>query len=608
MSENNNDYPENVGGSGFGGTSPSGDETFGTDSAGVGVPVNGGAESGQVAPGGDGGAGGTGSSPTAPEGISPGDTGSVASTGESAGSGLSGLGSSALGVGMGMASLVARGGKNAGRAMMRMFSGVGAKLMAAGGGISTATGGFLTPIAGAAVTGGGVGVAALTTGALLFNVVQGPAGQRDDAIMRCYDEAMQNTPAGSNASGNAGGPAADKAQEEEAEKIYGILSYAGMGDENIAGVLGNFQSESGIDPTAVENIATEQYTIGPLKQAFIDAGYEPQPTGIGLGQWTWERTHNLVSFAKDQGEDWWQTEVQLAYAMSDDSAAPVFNSMVDNSSPGSDNPESAAKFFLEKWEIPQDIPSQTPIRQEQASQWYAKMGGWSEDADLGESVLAMAETSKKSANNKAVQQELNDCLEKAGGSAGGGNEDAATAMATYAWAYQDWGNGNDGTELYQYLMGEIFPGDPYFQSCDRGVATAVRWSGTDDTFPVGPTSVQYQYFVGEGSEKWEEVDGIDQESNMKAGDVLVTKGDGHIQMYLGEEVVQDVWGSTPHEEDATMASASYMERSPGLQHWDGYITDSRPYSGWRSKGGESESKYTDIKIPSGMKDGPSSTK
>lgn len=565
-------------------------------------------------PAGDGGAGGVSQSPTGPESVGPAsqageDTGTQAAgaAGSSGGSMLSNFGGQALGIGLGMASLIARGGKNAGQAAMRMFSGAGARLMSAGTGISAATGGFLSPVAGAVATGGGVGVGALTAGTMVVTAIQPPIGSRDDLVAQCYEDGMQNAAAGSNSGpGSGNGPDADAETLKNAQDIYSILSYVGMGDENIAGILGNFDAESKIDPTSAQSVLTEPFEVGPATEA---AASIPS-TGIGLGQWTGDRNTALQEWTESKNGDWYDLELQMAFMLGHDGAnSDIIGDMIDGTTEGSDDPHKAAIFFHKKWERSDDNAAQEARRGEFAEKWYVEMSGWTVDRELGASVLDMAETAKKSANNQAVQNELADCLEKAGGSAGG-NEDAATAMATYAWAYLDWGRGNNGTELYQYLMGEIFPGDPYFKSCDRGVATAVRWSGTDDTFPVGPTSAQYQYFVGEGGDKWEEQPESDlrNEDAFKPGDVQVTKGDGHIQMYLGEEVVEDVWGSTDHEDNAVMASASYMERSPGLQNWEGYSTDSRPYSNWRSTGGEQDSKYTDIKIPGGMKDGPSSTK
>src|SRR5699024_8182304 len=43
-------------------------------------------------------------------------------------------------------------------------------------------------------------------------------------------------------------------QKDNAEKIYSVMHEIGYDDNFIAGVLGNFQIESGIDPTSIETI------------------------------------------------------------------------------------------------------------------------------------------------------------------------------------------------------------------------------------------------------------------------------------------------------------------------------------------------------------------
>lgn len=104
--------------------------------------------------------------------------------------------------------------------------------------------------------------------------------------------------------------------EENAKTIYSVLSAWGMSDENIAGILGNWSHESGIDPTSVETIFDEKFTIGPRKQAaeamnFKMAQVDPSYAacfpaidlmGIGLGQWTNGRNSLLTEYAKSIGK------------------------------------------------------------------------------------------------------------------------------------------------------------------------------------------------------------------------------------------------------------------------------------------------------------------
>lgn len=553
------------------------------------------------------------------EGSSEGFDVPAGESGGGIGAALSGFGARASSIIFGLAQLVVNGGKSAARSAGGMFKSIGRGFLIAGGRLSSFTGGAISPVAGTAITGGGALIALLTSGAMALALFGIPQAAREGRIDRCSDHPMTNQAAESN-SGVASGDIRGE-MEDQGRLMWSALSKAGMSDENIAGMLGNFQVESKLDPTAVEGIFDEPYEVGPKKKAaekrdFANNGNGNSATrqlGIGVGQWTNERNIALRKYADSKGAKWHDLDLQMSFLLDKDSGDGNYDTikpMLSNSNEGSDDPADASYYFLIHYERPQDQSRNGPnaqLRAKNAESWYVKMGSWTKDSSFANSVLTMAQTTSRSADNKAAQQEMADCPGLAGGSSAGGNEDAAKAMATYSWEDSVKSVGNKGTELYQYLMGEIFPGDPYFMSCDRGVATAVRWSGTDDTIPAGPTSVQYQYFTGEGGDKWEQIpdSDISDESKMKAGDVLITKGDGHIQMYLSKEVIEDVWGSTPHLKDASMAAASYMERSPGLQHWNDYIGDRRPYSGWRSKGPEKNPKYKDIKIPPNIKDGPS---
>lgn len=563
----------------------------------------------------DGGASGYGSSPMG--GGDDTDTGGTSSDqgrnwsdmAGSAGSGLTSLG-------YGLAATAVRTGQGGARLARSVFTKISTMFMSAGTSIAGWTGGAVSPKVGAGVAGAGSFGLIMVTVMFLGSLFSVPLGYRDGE-MECEvpeidDPSMSQTAEGGDT-------------EENAKKVYSILKYAGMSDENIAGILGNWSVESGVDPTSVETIFNEPFTLGPRKLAAqaadfrigaIDPAYAARyplimRAGIGLGQWTdinpgpGGRNTMLREFAEDKGGEWHELEIQLAFMLGGDDPmrVAVVQDMIDNSK---GNPEAASEFFFKKWEGAGDASG--PNRGQAASEWYAKMSGWEVDSSLGASVLAMANVSKGQASVSERNEALLACTEQQNASAGG-NESLAEAAVTYAYPYSTSegtpnGHGDNGTELYQFLLQEIFPGDIHYMSCDRGVAVAVRWSGSDDSFPVGDTTAQYAYFMGEGGDKWEEVQGIDQESNMEPGDVLVTRGNGHIQLYVGNEVVEKVWAGKPHAKDAVIVSASYMERSPGLQNWEGYSTDSRPYSGWRLKEPETNSKYKGITIPAGMKTGP----
>lgn len=526
-------------------------------------------------------------------------------TGERAGSALGSLASGATRLGYGLLATGVNGTRMATRAINGLFRKGLDALGNLGTGLSGALGGAISPTTGTVAVAGGSGVGLMLSIVMFFNMFMAvdPAklGSSDD-VCRVDDADM------SLANSNV-----DKDMDANAQEIYGVYSAMGMSDENIAGVLGNYESESGIDPTSVETVFDEPYRIGEKKKlaeendfsgAYLGLASHVSHGGIGLGQWTNERGVELRKFADTSQRKWHDLEVQLAYSVGHDSGAPVLQKMIDNKNPGANSPGDAANYFLRNWEQPTDMDGEEPIRRAQASQWYAKMGGWSSNSSAAESVLAMAEVEIKGANNKAVQNQMIDCNEAV---TAGGNADAAEAYATFAFPRDDasehGSKGKDGTHMYIWLRDEIFPGDPYYASCDRSVATAVRWSGTDDTIPVGPTDVQYQYL--QTSDKWERIDGWDQGKGtdmLEPGDVLVTVNNGHIGMYLGEDAVEHQWNNTEFSSDvegADMGEASLNDSSPRvLPYW--FNSDSRRYAAFRNVSKEADSEFSSLTPPASM--------
>lgn len=492
--------------------------------------------------------------------------------------------------------LARAGAEGSGRAVGSALSRVAMMATGAGAKLSALTGGLMGQALGTGMAIGGGGLSLLLVLVMGAQVIEGPTARRDSVIEAlCQDLSEKAPKAGrggtdSNISAN---------QEEQAKAVYSVLKYAGMNEQNIAGILGNFQTESNIDPTAVENIFDEPFQIGPRKKAAEAANFQPQPMGIGLGQWTAERTYQLLDYAKAKKGNWYDIGLQLAFAMSEDSGAEVFQSMIDGTNPGSDDPAAAAKFYLENWERPANMNQ--PERGVQAGTWYAKMGSWSVDSSLASSVLSLAQQVRKKADAKAVAAELDKCP-LLGGAGTAANSDAAKAAATLAWPYAEDSHGNDGTDLYRYIHDQVYPGDQYYASCDRTVGTAIRWSGTDDDYPPGPVSEQSRYLNAEGKDKWEKVGPLTGEADLKPGDVLITNdGGGHTFMYAGKDAIDAVWHgkSTP---DGVIVSGSLNDRSPGVNN-NGELSDGRSFTIYRAKGHEQNSKYKSIKAPGGMTPG-----
>ena len=475
----------------------------------------------------------------------------------------------------------------------------------AGASLSSASGGLLGTGAATALATGGGGMSLVMALLLAGDGLSQSIAQRDVLVEMACEELTEDASA-------ASGGTSDMSEEaeENAKIIYSVLSHAGMNDQNIAGILGNFTAESGngLDSTAVERVYDEPFEIGPKKQALWDQtsaeyplGFANQPTGIGLAQWTWDRATKLIELAEDVGGEWYEMEVQLAYMLSTDSGAPVVQDMVNGDNEGADDPVQAAVFFHDNWERSAD--SRAAVMENRggaAGKWYAQMSNWTVDTSLAGSVLAMAEQTQGMADKAAVAAELDKCPGLS--SVGGGNTDAAEAAVTLAWPHVEDSRGNDGTDAYVYVHDEVYEGDPYYASCDRTVGTAVRWSGTDDTYPPGAVVTQMAYLKGEGKEKWEEIGVGLTADELEPGDVLLTNdGAGHTFMYVGEDMVEEIWAGD-HTEGGIIVSGSLNDRSPGVNA-DGELNDGRSYTAFRSKGGEKNSEFSDITLPGSIKPG-----
>ena len=472
-------------------------------------------------------------------------------------------------------------------ALVAVAKAVAGFFMGIGGAISGAVGGALSAVGGAVVS----GLSFLAAGALVVGgavgIVQSNEIYRHEAAPQDCSAVVQQA-----VSQTGDGTVDSSAQTlANAKTVYSVLSAWGMSDENVAGILGNWSMESGIDPTGVEGIYDEPFQIGTKKKAAQEAnfggftnylGNTMDVRGLGLGQWTNGRGQALLDYSSSIGKDWFALETQLGFMISagEGSNADVVKGMIATSQ---DSPGAAAVYFHDEWERSAD--SSTQARQDAASSWYAQMGGWAKNASLANSILAQAGTALDNADAQAVNSALSACV---GQKLDVDNSTLATAITSYAWPFYDDSKGNDGTYLYVWLHEQIFPGDPYFASCDRSVATAVRWSGSDDTFPAGAVQQQINYVST--SDKWESLDWGGDKANLQPGDVLIRKDSevSHIVMYIGPDVPLQVWGEGNYTPNTEIASGSLNDRSPALGQWYGASSG----HGTSSGGGTGLDTYT----------------
>lgn len=186
--------------------------------------------------------------------------------------------------------------------------------------------------------------------------------------------------------------------------------------------------------------------------------------------------------------------------------------------------------------------------------------------------------------------------------------DIAKCATMIAWPTKDQSKGNDGTELYKWIHDKVIDGDTIYQSCDRTVCTAVRWSGYDDDYPKGATLNQIQYLVS--SPRWVELEWGGDRNQLQAGDVLIRKdsmasdataeegnAEHHTLIYVGNEIARNYYDSDLGEitKNACIVHGSFNERSPALDVWhENYST----YHAFRCIHplGKNNSKYNDVSI------------
>lgn len=383
---------------------------------------------------------------------------------------------------------------------------------------------------------------------------------------------------------------ADAAMLENAQKLYSVFKTRGWSDAMIAGMLSNFQAEGSIDPTAIEGIYDEPYTMGTRKTAAVNDNFQSQCQrlfadyagrvsinqdayraddgnyypGLGLCQWTGPGAKRLLDYAKSVNTDWYDMGYQIAYIIANGSPC-IGDSFEEKykSECGSADAATCARFFALKFENGNMPEYMIETHVSSASGWAAKMSSWTVDSSFANSIITMASKMGASASTSTVASAQKKCQKASNVD----NSSLASAAVSYAWehAHPD-AEGNNGTQLYQAVCDEVI-GDNLYMSCDHGVCAAVRWSGTDVDYPSGNCSTQWSYVTA--SDKWERVGtlGVDLTyEDLQPGDVAIcamsdsyTGGSEHTWLYVGNDAVKAKYPDSTY----TSVNASYGERSAG---------------------------------------------
>jgi hypothetical protein len=162
----------------------------------------------------------------------------------------------------------------------------------------------------------------------------------------------------------------------------------------IAGMLGNFAHESGIDPTnfesksywdgktegatwqeepTIENVFGSWsafrglYGIGLNEGAYLSNGKHFM--GLGLGQWTGPRAKALVDWCKANGQQWWTCKGQMEFAFNGDgSNINILKACLTNS----ESVDEGVQNFYKYWERA-NVGSTVAHRNSEAQRLYPKV-------------------------------------------------------------------------------------------------------------------------------------------------------------------------------------------------------------------------------------------
>ena len=466
-------------------------------------------------------------------------------------------------------------------------NGVGGFFAGAGSWVSSTFGVSSAAGTAAAATAAGLGAVGTVGGGLAMINNQ---GQYDVAVTDC------GTVISKAADDKAEAVNTEAITLDNAKKVWSVFKAYGLSNEQIAGILGNWSVESGIDPSGFEGIYSEHFQpTGPKHTdaynnmnawtASLFSQYAAQGLGInhaaykgsdgnyypglGLGQWTGGNGEKLIGAAKSVNKNWYDLDFQLAYALATPSPTGIqdyWNKYKKESGSAS----AMAMSFTHDWEG--NTGMAYGKRQAAAEHWLSQMASWTEDSAFSASVISMSQNLGMVASDGAASSALQSCTKAQNYD----NSSAAAAAISYAYETEEESKGNNGTKLWQTVFQNIFPGDANYMSCDRTVATALRWSGTDEEIPAGDCPALISYFSA--SDKWEKV-GLShdlEEKDLKPGDIIIRSS--HVIMYVGNELVKQKYPDS----NGNMVSGSLGKRSPGVgSHIEYYL-----------KGGAGESDYT----------------
>lgn len=191
---------------------------------------------------------------------------------------------------------------------------------------------------------------------------------------------------------NPEAPDEENMSDEDKVRYITKMCLANCGNANaygIAGLVGNFVGESGINPFTFEaktywvdegedwrNDPTVETLFGswssflslysiPLNEDAYKGSDGRHYCGLGLGQWTGPRGEGLAKYGKENGKGWYSLQTQMEYAFKEGATTETLKKCLVNSESVREGVDNVYRF----WERA-NVPDSLPTRYAGGEQWY----------------------------------------------------------------------------------------------------------------------------------------------------------------------------------------------------------------------------------------------
>lgn len=332
--------------------------------------------------------------------------------------------------------------------------------------------------------------------------------------------------------------------------------------EQAAGIIGNMWRESQMNPGAVQG----GKLTSKVSNAEIKALNGAYASAVGLLQMTNDRMVKMVETADKMGVHWTDINAQLSFMKTELEADNRGLKAAGFYNPGQ-SVEDYTRIWNRKYEGSCDIIGNETVgcaeshagydprkagaeRVKYATDAAALLGGGGGVTSGGSCLMGNDFDSSGAAAlaiSIAYPADQYNLSKVTGGDVMGMNNAPPAYKAAKAKAEKVPGSSDD-------TYGS--PGELY-ASCDRFVATVTKLT-MDPQIPWGATQTQYAYLT-QHTEKWKM---YSKKSEAQPGDIWVTKGNGHIIMYVGKvKGVDSIAHASFQDRVGAISNASYLNEN-----------------------------------------------